>query len=201
MRTEGQKASQKKWNAANPDAVKAIKARHRAKHYERIRERERLQSRAYYEANREKVIKANCDYAKRNKAQKNATGKAWKARNREKVKAAGRAYYYRKREEMRPRIKIAMRAQRLRVLAAYGGRCVCCFEADPNFMAMDHINGGGRQHRLSVGNIYLWLERNGFPGGFQVLCHNYNMAKGFYGHCPHNDIADLRTFCRRPDAA
>lgn len=32
-----------------------------------------------------------------------------------------------------------------------------------------------------------WLKTNGYPDGFQTLCHNCNMAKGFYGICPHKE--------------
>ena len=27
--------------------------------------------------------------------------------------------------------------------------------------------------------------KNNFPKGFQILCHNCNIAKGHYGKCPH----------------
>lgn len=30
-----------------------------------------------------------------------------------------------------------------------------------------------------------WLKKNDYPKGFQILCHNCNMSKGFYGYCPH----------------
>ena len=32
--------------------------------------------------------------------------------------------------------------------------------------------------------MYRWLEKNGFPSGFQTLCHNCNWAKS-RGGCPH----------------
>lgn len=70
--------------------------------------------------------------------------------------------------------------------------CACCGEKHLEFLSIDHINGGGNKHRKEMvnqggsgGNIYWWLIKNDFPPGFQVLCHNCNMAKGFYGHCPH----------------
>jgi hypothetical protein len=34
--------------------------------------------------------------------------------------------------------------------------------------------------------LYLWLKRNNYPTGFRVLCHNCNLAIGFYGYCPHH---------------
>ena len=43
------------------------------------------------------------------------------------------------------------------------------------------------QHRREVipSKIYWWLIENKFPAGIQILCHNCNLAKGFYGACPH----------------
>jgi len=69
-------------------------------------------------------------------------------------------------------------------------KCMCpgCNVNQYAFLAIDHIEGGGNQHRNGGAkkiNVYTWLKRNNFPTGFQVLCHNCNMAKGFYGECPH----------------
>ncbi len=74
-------------------------------------------------------------------------------------------------------------------------QCACCGETHLEFLALDHIDGGGNVHRdtLNQGkkyrasgqDIYRWIRRNKFPEGFQVLCHNCNMAKSFYGRCPH----------------
>ena len=78
--------------------------------------------------------------------------------------------------------------ERLIALKAYGGdppKCKCCGETENKFLALDHINGGGREHRKGKFHFYRWLALNGFPKGLQVLCHNCNMAKGFYGRCPH----------------
>ena len=91
---------------------------------------------------------------------------------------------------------------RVEVLAHYGGpvpRCACCGQSDVRFLCIDHINGGGRAHRRSLKSqsVYAWLKRNSYPEGFQVLCHNCNMAKGFYKDCPHATEAgraNLREF-------
>lgn len=71
--------------------------------------------------------------------------------------------------------------------------CKCCGEKEIKFLSVDHINGGGNKHRKELkfskdgsgGDIYRWLIKNNYPKGFQILCHNCNMAKGFYGTCPH----------------
>lgn len=66
-----------------------------------------------------------------------------------------------------------------------------CDVTEPDFLTIDHVNGGGRQHRISIGksggDFYAWLVRNNYPKGFQVLCFNCNCAKGFFGKCPHED--------------
>lgn len=84
---------------------------------------------------------------------------------------------------------------RLSCLVYYSGnppKCACCGENEIKFLAIDHIEGGGTQHRKvmyveKVGSIYRWLKNNKFPNGFQVLCHNCNSAKGYYGSCPHKE--------------
>ncbi len=86
--------------------------------------------------------------------------------------------------------------QRLRaeVLAAYALdgaiACRCCGEDEEKFLAMDHVNNDGSAHRKTpehgTGNgFYIWLKRNGWPSGFQILCHNCNFAKSAHGECPH----------------
>ena len=80
------------------------------------------------------------------------------------------------------------RRRRDTVLAHYGGHCACCGETEREFLALDHIDGGGSKHRAEVGggaHMVDWIIREGFPDGFRVLCHNCNQAIGYYGECPH----------------
>ncbi len=95
--------------------------------------------------------------------------------------------------EYRTAIRRALRAE---VLAAYGGACKCCGERTPEFLAVDHVNNDGAEHRkmlrqkpdpseIRSAEIYYWLREKGYPEGFQILCHNCNIAKGLYGACPH----------------
>ena len=85
-------------------------------------------------------------------------------------------------------------------LRRYGGTpptCACCGEHRREFLAIDHIGGGGNKHRKEVkkATIYSWLKREGYPDGFRVLCHNCNMAIGFYKTCPHDleKVVPIRT--------
>lgn len=120
---------------------------------------------------------------------------AWAARNPERIAAA------RKRErenlfadpERLERCRAAgreyWRATRAAALHHYGDLCECCGEHRPEFMAIDHVDGGGKEHRRQLAaqgkSIFLWLKENNYPYGFRLLCHNCNMARGFYGVCPH----------------
>lgn len=75
------------------------------------------------------------------------------------------------------------------VLLAYGHACACCGERRNEFLAIDHVNGGGIAHRRDVTGVgvrmYRWIIRNGYPSIFRLLCHNCNCARGYYGYCPH----------------
>jgi hypothetical protein len=78
------------------------------------------------------------------------------------------------------------------VYAAYGGyRCACCGETEKSFLAIDHVENDGYAHRKQIGfrggiGIYLWIIKNQFPDGFQVLCYNCNQSKRINGGvCAH----------------
>lgn len=93
---------------------------------------------------------------------------------------------------------------RLEVLTRYSDgelACACCNERHTEFLAIDHIDGGGHQHRKEIGasGLYTWLKRNNFPAGFRVLCHNCNQAIGVLGYCPHTQAGprDVPTESRR----
>ncbi len=84
--------------------------------------------------------------------------------------------------------------RRAAAIARYGGECACCGEEEPSFLAIDHINGGGNKHREEIDPgrarggswFYAWLEKNGYPDGFRVLCHNCNHSTHVNGgRCAH----------------
>jgi hypothetical protein len=59
------------------------------------------------------------------------------------------------------------------VFEHYGLECSCCGENEFEFLTIDHINGGGNEHRRSInGCFYRWVIENGFPDGLQTLCYN-----------------------------
>lgn len=114
---------------------------------------------------------------------------AYRAARQPEKKAYNAEYKAANFERLRVRRAELARARRLRVLGAYGGVCACCGETEYAFLTIDHTNNDGAEHRKSVPapKIIVWLEKNGYPEGFQVLCWNCNAAKEFHGGCPHQD--------------
>ena len=80
---------------------------------------------------------------------------------------------------------------RLDVLTHYSGgkpKCACCGLTFLEFLALDHIYGGGAKQKKIVGaHIYVWIKKNNYPDGFRTLCHNCNQSLGAYGYCPHDN--------------
>ena len=81
--------------------------------------------------------------------------------------------------------------RKLDVISHYGGKCACCGEDRYEFLSIDHINGGGGRHREMIGpHILRWIQKQGYPEGYRILCHNCNQSLGFYGYCPHQKEAE-----------
>lgn len=81
---------------------------------------------------------------------------------------------------------------KLEVLTHYSNgpsKCACCGENIFEFLTIDHITGGGSNHRKKIrGSIYEWLKKHGFPEGYQVLCYNCNCGKRQNKICPHKTL-------------
>jgi hypothetical protein len=133
----------------------------------------------------------------------------YRKKNKEKIKEQKRQYEITHAEQLRKyrsehrspknknyapnraRILENNRLARLKVINAYGGKCVCCGESEPCFLAIDHIDNNGaymRKNKLHPKNgreLYYWIIKNNYPDIFQILCHNCNSAKAYYRICPH----------------
>jgi len=105
-------------------------------------------------------------------------------------RAAVNRNYAKHRDKKLEKQRTRQRQIRLEVLAHYGGKCACCGISEFEFLAIDHINGGGNIHRKEIKDtLTMWLYRNDYPKGFRVLCHNCNFSLGAYGYCPHSKEA------------
>lgn len=125
------------------------------------------------------------ELAKQLKSEKD---KKWYLLNRKKVIERSRLWQKNNPDKAKQQKLRANRRLRKEILEHYGLVCKCCGETQVKFLSIDHINGGGNKHRKEVvghSSIYQWLKTNKYPDGFQTLCHNCNMSKGFYGECPH----------------
>lgn len=139
------------------------------KHQERVNEHKRR----YREENAEKLKIRNAERWANNENNVREKAALWRANNIEKKRVQDAAWYAGVREK---------------VFAHYGDVCACCGITEPNFLTIDHINGGGNKHRrqLKKNSIYTWLIKNNFPAGFQLLCFNCNLGRAKYkGVCPH----------------
>jgi cytochrome c553 len=120
-------------------------------------------------------------------------GKKWYKKNATKRKAQVKAYRDSRLLESRTRERNYGYRQKLAALIQYGGdppTCKCCGESIVAFLTIDHKDGGGNAHRRSLNglggrNFYVWLRKQGWPKGYQVLCFNCNVGTGLHGECPH----------------
>jgi hypothetical protein len=80
------------------------------------------------------------------------------------------------------------------MIDAYGGRCACCGEAEPEFLTLDHVGGGGGEHRKKfrdngrnhVVGIRYELKKAGWPKDkYRLLCMSCNWATSRNKTCPH----------------
>lgn len=115
-------------------------------------------------------------------------GKARLLRDPERERSITRAADKRRRRENPG--KANAKARRLtrkiqdEVFSHYGAVCACC--GTPYNLSIDHVNGGGTEHRKQFGSnngFYYWLKRSGWPEGFQTLCLPCNTSKGRGSHC------------------
>ena len=95
---------------------------------------------------------------------------------------------------------------KLEVFSAYSKKflkknkptCFCCgIDTHLDFLTLDHIDGridmikdkklekiGYSENRRGK-SLNMWLKKNDYPIGFQILCWNCNTTKFLYGKCPH----------------
>lgn len=147
---------------------------------DRRREQRRLSSKKHRESEKGKAYTRN--YLSRPEVKRRL------AAHREKyyIKIRKTPGYMQKRREQALRYYHRYRAE---ALAAYGNKCACCGETEPAFLSFDHMNGGGEKERkmgIYGTTLYRRLIKH-HPEDAQILCHNCNQAKGFYGVCPHEE--------------
>ncbi|MEK6880498.1 MAG: hypothetical protein AABY22_12855 [Nanoarchaeota archaeon] len=112
------------------------------------------------------------------------TVEKWEKKNKESIAIRKKIYWNKRRYEVREKV-IGHYSNNTFMCLCYG-----CYNDFIEFLEVDHIEGGGSAHLKKLGikgglSFYIWLVKNNFPSGFQVLCSNCNGSKGKYGYCPH----------------
>jgi len=141
--------------------------------------------------NPEKYKELNDAWREKNKDKRAIYIAEYRGKNKERVAQWAKNSNEKHKEEIRVRQKAYVAELRREVLSHYSGgdmQCACCGEKIDEFLTIDHVGGGGAEHRrLGLRGVafYLWLKRNEYPDGFRVLCMNCNFSIGIKGYCPH----------------
>jgi hypothetical protein len=143
------------------------------------------------EKNKDHIAK----YQKKNKGKKAKYQKEWNSdpKNKARIKKLNSSpKYVAKQKEHRINLQMT-------VFLKYSKRhsksdvpcCRCCGQTCVQFLAVDHIAGKkqmdsepelvklGYSSKFYSDGLKRWIIKNNFPKGFQILCHNCNLAKGF----------------------
>jgi hypothetical protein len=93
--------------------------------------------------------------------------------------------------EERQRTRLRRKARSLHIIGGGNVRCRCCGEREIDLLTIDHIEGGGTQHRRELGargvSIHQWIRANREEAKrrLQPLCYNCHIGKDALGGCPH----------------
>ena len=140
----------------------------------------------YYTAHKQEILAKRKAYHQLHKAEINEARRTRYPENAEMLKKKAKEYADNHKTEYAEQQRIYKQKLKLEVLGHYSVEghpsCLHCTEDDLDMLCLDHINNDGTQHRRSINrqagtDFYLWLRRNKYPGGFQVLCYNCNMKK------------------------
>ena len=152
-------------------------------------EKRRAGCRASYAKYKEERRESKAKYNAEHKPQIKAKSKRYHDTHVETLKKKSIDYYYnhkgkflknnqKYRIEHQDRILQHQLDVKIEVLTHYGnGKCACvkCGFDNHKALSIDHINGGGNDHRraTSLGGgleMYRWLKKNNYPEGYQTLC-------------------------------
>ena len=109
----------------------------------------------------------------------------YRLRNKEKIAKSASLYFQKNKASLRETQKRYEKTIKERVIKAYSPngelKCSKCHETRVAALTIDHIAGGGAEHRRITKrfgpSFYHDLIRGGFPKGYQTLCMNCQFVK------------------------
>jgi hypothetical protein len=142
---------------------------------ERHREQKREIDQRYRAAHREAIRETDQQYREAHREERNATIRQKRKSGEWKPNKGGRKPIY----TFRSRSKL-----RQQVIEALGGKCRQCGFDDWRALQVDHINGGGTQHRRTYVSMYRYYKdilasAQAQSGEYQLLCANCNQIKRY----------------------
>ena len=128
--------------------------------------------------------------ARNKKRQQTSEYKAWKKQYHKEYVKKNRLELSKKTKERNLKVKEEVLGHYSKKLSNSDVPCCnCCGEHEfLIFLTIDHItNRKNATHKkgLVSTKLYRYLQKNGYPSGYQVLCWNCNSAKSDSGICPH----------------
>ncbi len=142
---------------------------------ERHREQAREIDRRYREAHREEKLETDRRYREAHQTEITSVIREKRKSGEYKPNKGGRKPIY----TFRSRSKL-----RQQVIEALGGKCQRCEFDDWRALQVDHISGGGTQHRRTHVSMYRYYKdilasAQAQSGEYQLLCANCNQIKRY----------------------
>jgi len=126
----------------------------------------------WYLRNKEKACQRTHEWCIKNAERKKAYDRDYYQTHKEQHNACCHQYFLNHQEAHRK-----LRIDALNHYSEGAMKCAKCGFDDIRALSIDHMNGGGNEHRKKCGNFYTWLRNNNYPEGFQVLCMNCQFIK------------------------
>ena len=188
---EKQRTYQKIYHLQHKDELHAKNAIWRANNKNHHRE--------YYLKNKDRIKEKERIWRIKNQDKINTRRKLWREKNHQLYRIWELKYYQKNKERINARRRVYWgkwsKIWRAKVVAHYSNntnKCMKCGISVAEFLTIDHINGGGREHRKQHrGQICRWLISHNFPSGYQILCFNCNCVKGFFGEERLNELLGI----------
>jgi len=144
---------------------------------------------------KECIKKYKHEYYIKNRERRRIYNKKYREENKDKIRQKQKEYYEKNRIKLikasNERSKIWSQKIKYEVLSHYSHLstpvCRQCGMSDIRTLSIDHIKGGGGDHRRELfgknrkggRHFYRWLQDNNYPEGYQVLCMNCQWIKRY----------------------